>query len=449
MNYHSTGGKSPAVDFPSALFRSLAPDGGLYLPTELPPLPPSFFADLPGSDLADTAAAVAAQLISGISLDSLRKLMADALNFPIPLVRLEPVGSEPAIHILELFHGPTLAFKDVGARVMARLFAHFRPATERPLTVLVATSGDTGSAVAQAFLGVPGTRVAVLYPRGKVSPVQECQFTTLGENVQALAVEGTFDDCQRLVKAAFADQTLSDQLQLTSANSINLGRLLPQSVYYFHALAQLASLPESVPPVEPGPPVLFSVPSGNFGNLTAGLVARELGLPCSGFVAATNVNDVVPAYLESGEFRPRPSQGTLSNAMDVGNPSNFARMQALFGGDHDRLQQVVSGSRWTDEETRRAIREVYESSGYVLDPHTAVGVLGLRKALEETPHRLTGIVLATAHPVKFRETVEPLIGREIPLPQRLSACLDQPRRSLPLEAEETSLKAFLRSWKLN
>ncbi|MCH9648396.1 MAG: threonine synthase [Deltaproteobacteria bacterium] len=446
MKYQSTGGRSPEVDFPTALFRSLAPDGGLYLPTELPPLPPSFFTNLAGADLADTAATVAAQLISGIAPAPLRALLADALSFPIPLVPLGPVDSENTIHILELFHGPTLAFKDVGARVMARLFAHFRPATERPLTVLVATSGDTGSAVAQAFLGVEGTRVAVLYPRGKVSPVQECQFTTLGDNVQALAVEGTFDDCQRLVKSAFADQQLSEQFQLTSANSINLGRLLPQSFYYFHALAQLAPSRESVSSGESLPPVLFSVPSGNFGNLTAGLLARRLGLPCAGFVAATNVNDVVPAYLENGEFRPRPSQGTLSNAMDVGNPSNFARMEQLFGGELDRMQQVVSGSRWTDEETQQAIREVYESSGYILDPHTAVGVLGLRKALEEAPEPRTGVVLATAHPVKFRETVEPLIGRKIPLPQRLAACLDQPRRSLPLEPTPKALRDFLRNW---
>jgi len=432
-----TSGKPPGVDLPTALFQALAPDGGLYLPERLPPLPESFFKSLRGADLATTALRVMANLLPEIPPEDLRRIVEDALDFPIPLVEIED-----SVHILELFHGPTLAFKDVGARFMARLFAYLGSSegsseADRPLTVLAATSGDTGSAVAQAFLGVPGTRVAVLYPQGKVSEIQECQFTTLGDNVQALAVDGTFDDCQRMVKAAFADQDLSAQLRLTSANSINLGRLLPQSIYYFHALSQL-------PQGAPAP--FFAVPSGNFGNLTAGLLAHRLGLPVAGFAAATNANDVVPDYLESGLFSPRPSVATISNAMDVGNPSNFSRILQLFEGDLDAIRAKVQGSRHGDAETRQTIQDVYKRTGYTLDPHTAVGYLGLQQALKTSATPVSGIVLATAHPVKFRETVEPLIGKKIPIPQRLAQYLDLPRRSLPLAPEDEALQGFLREW---
>ncbi len=427
MHYLSTSGSAPKVDLRTALFRSLAPDRGLYMPETVPVLPEAFFERLPGMTLVEIAATVMPALLPDLPEERVRAVVEDALNFPVPLVEIEP-----GVHILELFHGPTLAFKDVGARFMARLFAELADEGDGPLTVLVATSGDTGSAVAQAFLGVPGTRVAVLYPEGRVSPIQECQFTTLGGdaggNIQALAVDGAFDDCQRLVKAAFADPELSSALHLTSANSINLGRLLPQSLYYFVAVAQWGN----------APPPVFSVPSGNFGNLTAGLLARHMGLPVAGFIAATNANDVVPEYLASGHYRPRPSVATLSNAMDVGDPSNLPRILHLLDGDLAAVRRWVRGRRYSDAETQATIREVFERTGYTLDPHTAIGYRGL----EGQP----GIVLATAHPVKFREHVEPLIGREIPVPERLTEALARPRRSLPLAPEEEALKEFLRGW---
>ncbi|MDY7095606.1 MAG: threonine synthase [Acidobacteriota bacterium] len=443
MRYLSTGGKAPAVDLRTALFRSLAPDGGLYLPESLPRWPQlgEVAADAP---LSTTARRLAPPLLPDLPKEVVESLVDDALDFPVPLV---PVAE--ATYILELFHGPTLAFKDVGARTMARLFAHLQgEASSEPLTVLVATSGDTGSAVAQAFLGVPGTRVVVLYPKGKVSRVQECQFTTLGENVHALAVSGTFDDCQRMVKAAFADTELSRQLRLTSANSINLGRLLPQSFYYAHGAAQL--LRQLAGQLEgrtdsPEPPV-FVVPSGNFGNLTAGLLAQRMGVEAGAFVAATNVNDVVPEYLEEGIFRPRPSQATLSNAMDVGNPSNFDRILWLYDGDRDAILRDLRGARVTDEETRETIRRVHQTTGYLLDPHTAVGWAGLEELRSQgrVPRDEPAILLATAHPAKFGETVEPLVKAEIPLPERLKECLKRPSRARDLEPEAPALEAFLR-----
>lgn len=430
----STGGAAPAAALPSALFRSLAPDGGLYLPEDLPSLSPAALKRVLDPPWPAGPTELARVLLPEIPSASLESIVSGALSFPIPLVEVEP-----GRWVLELFHGPTLAFKDVGARFMARLFSHLDTDSREPLTVLAATSGDTGSAVAQAFLGVPGTRVAILYPEGKVSPVQECQFTTLGENVQALAVAGTFDDCQRLVKAAFADAVLARRLRLTSANSINLGRLLPQSFYYFHAVSQL--------PAGSAPPV-FAVPSGNFGNLTAGVLAHRLGLPMTSFIAATNANDVVPRFLESGIFRPRPSIATISNAMDVGNPSNFDRIRHLFGGDGAAMGREIEGFRSSDEETRGTIRAVFERTGYVLDPHTAIGYRALERLRGEAGEDRPGIVLATAHPVKFREHVEPLIGRKIPVPKRLAQCLDRPRRSLPLAPEEKALKGFLEAWRI-
>ena len=432
MRYLSTRGQSPAVDAATALFQGLAPDGGLYLPEQLEPLPAAFFQQLADHDLADNGGRLLAPLLAEVPPPELRRLLAEALNFPLPLVQLED-----DLYLLELFHGPTLAFKDVGARFMARLMAWFLRRDEPPLTVLTATSGDTGGAVAQAFEGVPGTRVAVLYPRGRVSPLQERQFATLGGNVQALAVDGSFDDCQRLVKAAFSDPELAGHLRLTSANSINIGRLLPQMLYYLHALAQLPA---------DAPPALFITPSGNFGNLTAGLMARRLGLPCVGFVAATNANDTVPEYLDSGRFRPRPSVATLSSAMDVGNPSNFERILALAGGDLEALRRELHGSRHDDAATREAIREVHRRYGRILDPHTAVGYLGWRQARAEVPGRHTGIILATAHPAKFREHVEPLLGSQLPLPPALARGLQLPLRSLPLDPEPAALRRFLLGW---
>ncbi len=429
----STAGKAPEVTLAEAVRRGLAPDGGLYFPNRWQPLPPAFLARLGGMELAESASFVAEHLL-GSALDPavLKGLVADTLDFPIPLVRLTR-----RIRILELFHGPTLAFKDIGARFLARLLARTRD-DDRTLTVLVATSGDTGGAVAQAFFGVAGTRVAILYPRGQVSPLQERQFATLGGNVRAFAVEGTFDDCQRVVKEAFGDQQIQDRLALTSANSINVGRLLPQIFYYFHAAAQLSA-------EERRRPLLFSTPSGNFGNLAAGLIAKRLGLDCR-FIAATNVNDVVPEYLVTGAYSPRPSLRTISNAMDVGDPSNFARILHLYAGDLEALRADLTGRRYDDAATRAAIAEVEREHGYLMDPHTAVGYLALRDQLAGEDSATLGVVLSTAHPAKFGEVVEPVIGRDLELPPQLAERLDDPVLSEPLAADVAELKGRLLAW---
>lgn len=432
MRLISTRGESPSVSLGEALRLGLAPDGGLFFPDRLDPLDPRFFERLPGQPWDETAVALATHLL-GDDIDGLPELVRGALDFPVPLVRLEP-----AVSVLELFRGPTLAFKDVGARVLARLLAKTRH-DGGVLTVLVATSGDTGGAVAQAFHGVPGTRVAILYPHGQVSPVQERQFTTLGGNVRAFAVDGTFDDCQHLVKQCFADPVLHRRLRLTSANSINIGRLLPQIFYYFQAVAQLE---------DPTAPVLFVTPSGNFGNLTAGLMARALGLQAR-FAAATNANDVVPEYLDTGVFTPRASRRTVSNAMDVGNPSNFDRILHLVDGDLERLRGYLSGHRFDDQATRDAIAEVDRRLGVVLDPHTAVGYLAAREALPNHPEGTEAIVLGTAHPAKFREVVEPVLGRTLPLPPALASRLDAPVVSEPLAIDLDQLTQRLESWPEN
>lgn len=411
MQFISTRGKAPAVSFKTALFDGLAPDGGLYVPAALDPLPRGQLNDL-----------AIAQVFTGdeIASDVLARLLSDALNFPIPL---RPVGEH--ITALELFHGPTFAFKDVGARVMARLMAHFHTDRE-PLTVLVATSGDTGSAVAQAFFGVEGTRVVVLFPEGQVSRVQEAQFTTLGGNVTAVAVKGTFDDCQRLVKDVFGDAQLRAGARLTSANSINIGRLMPQVLYYARAALSL-------------PDALFSVPSGNFGNLTAGLIAWRLGAPIRGFVAATTVNDTLPRYLDTGRFEPRASVATLANAMDVGNPSNVERMRWLFADDVDAMRRQIAASVHTDGEVRDAIGELWRTYGYLSDPHSAIGYLGTRCA----PRRVPTVFLATAHAAKFREVVEPIIAAPVPLPPALEEALGRPRKVERIEPDLVELHALL------
>ena len=428
MRLVSTEGRSPPADFRTALLEGLAPDGGLYMPERLDPLDPSVLDRLRGGTMARVSGMLARHMLGDEIGEAVEALSADALDFPVPLVELSD-----GVRVLELFHGPTLAFKDVGARFMALLLAAQQGSDAAPLTVLVATSGDTGSAVANALLGVDGVRTVVLFPEGKVSPVQERQFTTLGGNVCAVAVEGTFDDCQRMVKASFSNEALRHAVRLTSANSINVGRLIPQMFYYVHAWAQL-------PPDSPLP--LFSTPSGNFGNLTAGLMARRLGLPAAGFVAATNVNDVVPEYLESGAFRPRPSLPTISNAMDVGNPSNFDRILALYRDDPDRLRSDVVGSVHDDAETRRCIVDVYARTGYVLDPHSAVGYLGLGAGRRRWPES-TPIVLATAHPAKFREVVEPAIGTEVPLPRRLAERLEAEPITVRMPADPAALEELL------
>jgi len=451
MQWISTRGNSPPISFIDALFAGTAPDGGLYMPERLEPLPRASLDAIRGADIVTIGSIVGAHLLRDeITSSAMAALVRDALDFPVPLVQVsERTWS------LELFHGPTLAFKDVGARVQARLLHHFTDGT--PLTILVATSGDTGSAVAQAFHRVPDTRVVVLYPEGKVSDVQEAQMASLGDNITALAVKGTFDDCQRLVKQAFADDELRRHVWLTPANSINLGRLLPQVFYYF----VLAGGPSKGSPYEStswGPPFLgaeassakatggpiVSVPSGNFGNLTAGLIAKRIGLHVCRFVAATNVNDAVPLYLKSGRYEPRPSIRTVANAMDVGAPSNFERVQSLYGGDVDALRRDVVGFAYDDARVTAEIGQVYRRYGYVLDPHSAIAWLALQEQLERDP-KAHGVFLATAHPAKFREIVEPAIGRSIEMPRVLADAIARPRRALTMPADYAALDAFLRS----
>jgi threonine synthase len=425
MRWVSTRGEAPARSFEEALVAGQAPDGGLYLPERLDPLPPDVVRGFADCTLAEIAVAVGGHVLGGdLPPDDLAAIVAEALDFPVPLVRIDERR-----WVLELFHGPTLAFKDVGARVQARLLRYF--ADGAPLTVLVATSGDTGGAVAQAFAGAPDTRVVVLYPRGQVSDIQEAQFATVGGNVTAVAVEGTFDDCQALVKRAFADQTLRRDVRLTPANSINVGRLLPQVFYYF------LTTPVRRP--------VISVPSGNFGNLTAGLLAARLGLPTAGFVAATNRNDVVPRYLETGHYAARPSARTVANAMDVGAPSNLERMRALYDDDVARLRADVTGAAFTDAEVVAAIGDVHRRLGYLLDPHSAIAWLGLERALAAAPVDVPGVLLATAHPAKFREVVEPAIGATVPVPAPLAEAAARPRHVRPLANDYDALAALLRT----
>jgi threonine synthase len=434
MDWISTRGSSPPVPFIDALFAGTAPDGGLYMPERIEPLPAGTLAALRTADIVEIGTTVGAHLLRGeITPEALRPLIADALDFPIPLARVTD-----RVRVLELFHGPTMAFKDVGARVQARLLHHFTDGT--PLTILVATSGDTGSAVAQAFHRVPETRVVVLYPEGQVSDVQEAQMASLGDNITALAMRGTFDDCQRLVKQAFADDELRTHVWLTPANSINLGRLLPQVFYYF----MLARLAHGEQPGSDTPGPFVSVPSGNFGNLTAGLIAKRLGLPVRRFVAATNVNDAVPQYLRSGEYHPRPSIRTVANAMDVGAPSNLERMQQLYGGDIDALRRDVVGFAYDDQRITAEIASVYRRHEYLLDPHSAVAWLALQDVLATEPGA-EGVFVATAHPGKFREVVEPAIGRPVPLPRPLQEALSRPRRAIEMDVDYSRLSAFLRS----
>jgi threonine synthase len=425
MKWVSTRRASPAVPFIDALFAGTAPDGGLYFPERFDPLPAATVGALQSAGLTDVGTVVGTHLLGGdISEQDMGRLVRDALDFPIPLVQVAE-----RVWALELFHGPTLAFKDVGARVQARLLHHFTDGT--PLTILVATSGDTGSAVAQAFHGVPDSHVFVLYPEGHVTDVQEAQMASLGGNVTAVAVRGTFDDCQRLVKEAFADDELRKKVWLTPANSINLGRLLPQVFYYF--------LPAQLRGAGVGDAdLIVSVPSGNFGNLTAGLIAKRIGLPVKRFIAATNVNDVVPEYLRSGIYSPRASVRTVANAMDVGAPSNFERIRALYDDDIDRMRQDLVGAAFEDAIVVAEIGRVYREHGYLLDPHGAIAWLALQEQLAASP-RAIGVFLATAHPAKFREVVEPPIGKTVPLPATLAEALARPRESVRLEVKYSAL----------
>lgn len=438
MRYVSTNGRARPVAFREAALRGTAEDGGLFLPERIPTLAPEVWEQGGGVPFAETAFAVArAFFAEDFADDELRAIVADAFAFDVPLVALEP-----SPHVLELFHGPTLAFKDVGARFMARVFAQLRRETDAPLTVLVATSGDTGGAVAAGFHNVAGVRVVLLYPAGRVSETQERQMTTLGGNITAVALDGSFDDCQRLVKRALSDAGLRGRLALTSANSINIARLIPQVFYYVHAYAQLSASIATYPR-ERSLPIVCAVPSGNFGNLTAGLIARRMGLPIAQFIAATNANAVVPKYLASGLFQPRDSLHTLSSAMDVGDPSNFARMLVLYDHDVERMRRDITGYSISDGETLAAMRRIYERHGYVADPHTAVAYAGLERYRAASTAPFQGVVLATAHPAKFPETVRAALGIEPELPEGLRARLDRPTRAVPLDNDFAALRRLL------
>jgi threonine synthase len=432
MKYRSTLHRSPEVSLRDAVLHGSAPDGGLYMPADIPRLTEDFLKQLSSLTLPEIAQEVGALFAGGeIPPQILLKIVTEAFNFPTPLITLSE-----RLHILELFHGPTLAFKDFGARFMARLMEYFVAESGKQLTVIVATSGDTGSAVAQAFLGVSGVRVVILYPAGRVSDAQEKQLTTLGQNITALEVSGAFDDCQLLAKQALVDPVITEKIALTSANSINIARLIPQTLYYFAAVAQLE--PSDFLPV-------FSVPSGNFGNLTGGLLAKRMGLGVAQFIAATNTNDVVPEFLRSGKLIPRASRHTISNAMDVGNPSNFARIVDLYDNDLQAIRRDIWGCSFNDEETLRVMHDVEQRHGYVLDPHTAVGVLGWESFAKQTTPGTRGIVLATAHPAKFAETVARAVGVRPEMPERLAAFLDRPKKSIPFPNRFSELQEFLLS----
>jgi threonine synthase len=430
MKYYSTNNKDLKVTLREAVIQGLAPDNGLFMPEHIPVLPGPFYQSIGERSFSDIALEVARHLIgTDLPQDELEKIIQHTIQFEAPLVKVEE-----DVFALELFHGPTLAFKDFGARFMSKLLGYFASQQEKEITILVATSGDTGSAVANGFLGVEGTRVVVLYPSGKVSDIQEKQFTTLGKNITALEVDGTFDDCQALVKQAFTDQDLKRKLFLTSANSINIARLIPQSFYYFFAYSQLR---------DKSKPVVFSVPSGNFGNLTGGILANRMGLPVRHFIASTNINDVVPDYLRTRLFKPRNSFHTISNAMDVGNPSNFARLLDLYDHDHGQLSEKIVGYSFTDAETAQAVQHVYKSKNYLMDPHGAIGYLGLKKYNADFKAPVSGIFLETAHPGKFKNVVEDLLKQPIILPPALESFLKGTKQTKRLSGNFDDLKAVL------
>lgn len=428
MKYFSTNSPSTLVSFEEAVRKGLPDDNGLYLPEHIPVLPSSFYKSLSHISLNEIGFEVARKFVGNeIPELELRTLVEEVLYFDIPVVPIEK-----DVAALELFHGPTLAFKDVGARFMARCLGYFNKTSTDGVTVLAATSGDTGSAVANGFLGVQGVKVVLLYPKGKVSVFQEKQMTTLGKNITAIEIEGNFDDCQRLVKTAFLDKELSEQLALTSANSINIARLLPQSFYYFYAFGQVRKTTNK--------PIVFSVPSGNFGNLTAGYLAKQMGLPVHHFMAATNVNDIVPHYLQTGQFVPKPSVQTISNAMDVGNPSNFDRLKYLFNNSWETFSKNVTGFAFTDNETKKALQSLNQL-GYTADPHGAVGYLGLKKYQEL--HDVAGIFLETAHPIKFKEVVEPIVQTTLEVPSVLKDALEKPKSAKSCRADYASFVSVL------
>ena len=431
MKYFSLNNESPKVDFKEAVIKGLAPDRGLYFPEQITPLPESFFKNIENFSDAEIAFTAIRQFVgNSIPNKTLKNIIKDTLCFDFPLVNIEK-----DVFSLELFHGPTMAFKDVGARFMARCLGYFyRTEKNQTINVLVATSGDTGGAVASGFLGVEKVNVVILYPLGKVSDIQERQLTTLGKNISALAVDGVFDDCQEMVKTAFLDPELNKTIRLTSANSINVARWLPQMFYYFIAYKRLKlqGLDKQL---------VFSVPSGNFGNICAGILAQKLGLPISHFVAATNTNDTIPQYLKTGEYQAKPSKSTLSSAMDVGNPSNFTRVQKLVNNDITKLKTLFSAYSFNDKNTKKAMKQLYKTANYIADPHGAVGYLGLKKYMEsEEP--ATGVFLETAHPVKFLEIVEKITGKNIEIPAQIEKILNAKKQAIKIK-HYAELKGFL------
>ena len=429
MKYYSLNFNSKNVSFDEAVIRGLAPDRGLYFPESIPTIPKTFFENIQDYSNHEIALKVIQPFIGdAIEENALKKIVEETLQFDFPIVpTTQNIGS------LELFHGPTLAFKDVGARFMARCLAYFNKQNDfKKVVVLVATSGDTGGAVADGFLGVKGIKVVILYPKGKVSPIQEKQLTTLGQNITALEVDGVFDDCQDMVKSAFLDTQIKQKVQLTSANSINVARWLPQMFYYFFAYKALK---------EKNQKLVFSVPSGNFGNLCAGLLAKKMGLPIDHFIASTNVNDTVPQYLKTGQYSPKKTIQTISNAMDVGAPSNLIRIQKLFNHDFHKMGKILSGFSYTDSETKKGLKKLHENALYIADPHGAVAYLGLTAFLEKNPEYY-GVFLETAHPIKFMEVVEKTLNIKIPVPERILETLERKKVSIPIE-EYQELKSFL------
>ena len=440
MKYYSTNGQAPIADLEKAVVKGLAEDRGLYMPEKIYKLPQAFFDDIQNMKFQDIAYNVASNFFGDdVDGDALQDLVYDTLSFDCPVVKVTD-----QIYALELFHGPTLAFKDVGARFMARLLHYFTSlsgSTSNLINVLVATSGDTGSAVANGFLGVEGIHVYVLYPKGKVSPIQECQFTTLGKNITAIEVDGVFDDCQALVKSAFMDQELNEHMKLTSANSINVARFLPQAFYYFNAYARMKALGLA-------DQLVMCVPSGNFGNICSALFGHQMGLPIKRFIAANNANDIFYKYLQTGKYEPRASVQTLANAMDVGDPSNFARILNLYSENgqltpeatHHRITNLISGATYKDEQIRKTMQQCYEETGYVLDPHGACGYQALKDGLK--PGEI-GVFCETAHPAKFKEKVDDILGTDIEIPARLKAFMEGQKQSVGMSKEFADFKAYL------
>jgi threonine synthase len=431
MKYYSTNGKAPIADLHKAVVKGLAEDRGLYMPERINKLPQAFFDNIEKMSFQEIAYTVASAFFGeDVDPDALHDIVYDTLSFDCPVVQVKD-----SIYTLELFHGPTLAFKDVGARFMARLLQYFirQEQGNQQVNVLVATSGDTGSAVANGFLGVDGIHVYVLYPKGKVSPIQECQFTTLGKNITAIEVDGVFDDCQALVKSAFMDAELNQHMKLTSANSINVARFLPQAFYYFNAYARMKEQGKANN-------LVMCVPSGNFGNICAALFGHQMGLPIKRFIAANNANDIFYKYLQTGKYEPKPSKQTLANAMDVGDPSNFARIYDLYGKSHERITSLISGATYTDDQIRQTMRACYEDTKYILDPHGACGYQALTDGLQPGE---VGVFCETAHPAKFKEKVDEILSIDVEIPERLANFMKGQKQSVPMTKDFADFKQYL------